>query len=80
VSTGLLLLQVLELADTEAENVSLHQIALIFLASVPVDQHQATALLVVVAMLAWTHWVRLTCDASPQASVTLQIDLISCDV
>jgi hypothetical protein len=67
---GLLLLQVLKLADMEVENVSLHQIVLICLASVPVYWHQATALLVPVATLAWTHWVRLTCDASPQASVT----------
>jgi hypothetical protein len=80
VSMGLLLLQVLKLADAEAENVSLHQIVPICLASVPVDRHQATALLVAVATLAWMHWVRLTCDTSPQASVTLQIDLISCNV
>jgi hypothetical protein len=39
--------------------------------------HQAASLLVVVAMLAWVHWIRLTDDTSLQASVALQMYWVS---
>jgi hypothetical protein len=80
VSTGFLLLLVLELADTEVEYASLCQIVLISLSSVPVDRHQAAAFLVVLASLAKMCWIRLTGDTSPQASVTLQTYLVSCSM
>ena len=75
-----LLLLPLELTDTEAEYLGHRQKAPICLASFLVNRHQAAALLVVVAALAQAHWIRLTGDAGPQTSVTLQIHLVSCDM
>lgn len=78
--TGLLLLPVRELADTEAEYLGLRQIASICLASFLVYWHQAASLLVVVATLARVQWIRLTYDANLQASVTLKMHLVSCEI
>ena len=77
-SKGVLLL--LELGDTEAEYFGLRQVAPICLASFLVDRHQAAALLVVVATLARAHWIGHTGDAGLQASVALQIHLVSCNL
>ena len=77
-SKGILLL--LELGNTEAEYFGLHQVVPICLASFIVDRHQAAALLVVVAMLARVHWIGHTGDTGLQASVALQIHLVSCNL
>ena len=74
------ILLLLELGDTEVEYFGLRQVVPICLASFLVDWHQAAALLVVVAMLAWVHWIGHTGDAGLQASVTLQIHLVSCNL